>query len=63
MDKREMTSDDFTNPTLHLVLGLNGLQRVEMKQTGEAIHRSKCINQPITIEGHLPETALGNSLL
>lgn len=59
--KREMTSDNFTNPTLHLVLGLNGLPRVELKQTQEAIHRTKCTNQPI--EGHLPGTALGNNLL
>lgn len=59
--KRKMTSDNFTNPTLCLVLGLNGLQRVELKQIWEAIHRTKCTNHPI--EGHLPGTALGNSLL
>lgn len=59
--KREMTSDDFTNPTLRLVLGLNGLPRVELKQIREAIHRTKCTSQPI--EGHLPGTALGNSVL
>lgn len=43
-EKREMTSDDFTNPTLHPVPRLNGFQRVELKQIKEAIHRTECTN-------------------